>query len=139
MRTSNLSRFAVCIFAASVLLAGCGAAQSTLGVPVSQVGPAGGSASKYLSHVIVIIQENRSFENFFAGYPGADAPMYGCGAPEATERGDKVGSTSSECPSGDRRIKLHQVTFQKEPDLAHYFQSALIDWHDGKMDGFTHW
>ena len=109
------------------------------GLVPSVASPLGAGARKRIKHVIVIIQENRSFENFFAGYPGADAPMYGCGAPEATERGDKVASTSSECPSGDRRIKLHQVTFQKEPDLAHYFESALIDWHDGKMDGFTHW
>src|SRR5579863_4781837 len=30
-----------------------------------------------IKHVIILIQENRSFDNIFAGYPGADAPTYG--------------------------------------------------------------
>ncbi|MBV8583726.1 MAG: hypothetical protein JO241_06995, partial [Candidatus Eremiobacteraeota bacterium] len=29
----------------------------------------------YIKHVVVIVQENRSFENIFAGWPGADAPL----------------------------------------------------------------
>jgi hypothetical protein len=34
------------------------------------------SPGSYIKHIIVIVQENRSFENIFAGWPGADAPMY---------------------------------------------------------------
>ena len=41
----------------------------------------GHPTGQYIKHVVVIIQENRSFENFFAGYPGADAPMFGCAGP----------------------------------------------------------
>jgi phospholipase C len=37
----------------------------------------GHHASHYIKHLVVIIQENRSFENFFAGFRGANAPMYG--------------------------------------------------------------
>ena len=33
--------------------------------------------SKYVKHVVIIVQERRSFENLFAGYKGADAPLYG--------------------------------------------------------------
>ncbi len=79
-------------------------------------------ASQYISHVIVIIQENRSFENFFAGYPGADAPMYGYGL----QGGKSV------------KIPLHQDTFEVEPNLPHEYESALVDWNGGKMDGFNH-
>ena len=72
------------------------------------VRPASGSASQYISHVIIIIQENRSFENFFAGYPGANAPMTGCALPvEAAKRGASRVPFGGEpvrvrgCPPGD--------------------------------------
>lgn len=34
-------------------------------------------ASKRIKHVIIVIQENRSFNNLFAGYPGATTSLYG--------------------------------------------------------------
>ena len=37
----------------------------------------GNPVRAHVKHVVVIIQENRSFENFFAGFPGANAPMEG--------------------------------------------------------------
>ncbi len=96
--------------------------------------PLNSGAHGRISHVIVMIQENRSFENFFAGYPGANAPTYGCGI---GDRGDHQ-LTDDGCPSGDHRVDLHEVKFEKEPNLSHEFESALIDWHNGKMDGFSH-
>ncbi|MBV9232857.1 MAG: hypothetical protein JO030_02335 [Candidatus Eremiobacteraeota bacterium] len=78
-------------------------------------------ASQYISHVVVIIQENRSFENFFAGYPGADAPMYGYGM----VAGKKV------------QIPLHKDTFEVEPNLPHEFENATFEWNGGKMDRFN--
>jgi phospholipase C len=90
--------------------------------------------SHYISHIVVIVQENRSFENFFAGYPGANAPMNGCGKGSAPA--PSTGSGSG-CPSGDQVIPLHQVTFQQEPDLPHVFEASLAEWDNGKMDGFS--
>ncbi len=75
----------------------------------------GNPVHKYIKHVIVIIQENRSFENFFAGYPGADAPLYGY--------------------AGHQKVKLQQITF-KGPNLRHDWHSSLGEWDKGKMDGF---
>jgi len=44
----------------------------------SQEAPVPGlTLSKYVKHVVIIVQENRSFENLFAGFHGANAPMYG--------------------------------------------------------------
>ncbi|MGB6517658.1 MAG: alkaline phosphatase family protein, partial [Candidatus Cybelea sp.] len=90
--------------------------------------------SKHISHIVVIVQENRSFENFFAGYPGANAPMNGCGKGSAVAPGTGSGSS---CPPGEQVIPLHQVTFEHEPNLAHVFESSLTDWDNGKMDGFS--
>jgi phospholipase C len=78
------------------------------------------SGSGYIKHVVVIIQENRSFENFFAGWPGANAPMYGY----AFHAGKRV------------RVRLHQTTFETNPNLPHIWQSAITGWDNGKMDGF---
>ncbi len=75
----------------------------------------GNPVHKYIKHVIVVIQENRSFENFFAGYPGANAPLTGM--------------------ANGQTIQLAPITF-KGPDIRHDWASALADWDGGKMDGF---
>ncbi len=36
-----------------------------------------GSAETKIEHVVIIIQENRSFDNLFQGFPGADTRSYG--------------------------------------------------------------
>src|ERR1700722_16842703 len=66
------------------------------------VRPASGSIGQYISHVVVIIQENRSFENFFAGYPGANAPLSGYGKDSSGKR---------------FKIPLSVVTMEKSPNL----------------------
>ncbi len=69
-----------------VLWVGCsspGTGSTGTHVALPPVRPSSGSASKYISNVIVVIQENRSFENFFAGWPGANAPMSGLRFPSS--------------------------------------------------------
>ena len=77
--------------------------------------------SSYIKHVIVIIQENRSFENFFAGYPGADAPTYGYAINHNHKRVE---------------VTLHQDIFQTNPNLQHDWAAAVKGWDNGKMDGY---
>ena len=81
----------------------------------------GNPASQYISHVVVIIQENRSFENFFAGFPGANAPTHGYAL---THEHHKV------------RVPLHQTTFETNPNLRHQWSDAIKGWNNGAMDGF---
>jgi phospholipase C len=107
---------------------GAGCSQAA-GSSTPQVIPAPASAKtanqvpigNYIAHVVVIIQENRSFENFFAGWPGADAPTYGWYKSCKTCKPFKV--------------KLHATTF-KGYDLVHSYQAAVADYDGGKMDGF---
>ncbi len=112
------------------LLTACafGGAQSIAQNPLpssgesAMAGPsAGNPASQYVKHVVVIIQENRSFENFFSGFPGAYAPTYGY----SKKPGHKP-----------VMVNLHQTTFQTNPNLPHEWQDAITGWHKGKMDGF---
>src|SRR5579862_6442540 len=114
----------------ALLLAGCA---SNVGTPMQSALPPPPGTSVHIKHVVVIIQENRSLENLFAGYPGADAPMSGC----AIANSDSKFSSSSGCPRDDVSVPLQKDTFENNPGLLpHDFGSSLIDWHRGKMDGF---
>jgi phospholipase C len=124
------------VFVASLALfasAGCGSNGAISDVSpqraASGVRPATGHpVGQYISHIIVIVQENRSFENFFAGFPGANAPMFGCASGTGT-------GTSTGCPPGDTQVPLHQISFVG-PDLRHDWDSSIVSWNNGKMDGF---
>ena len=60
---------------ASLALAGCGgSAALPQGAGYS---PFGGLHSSPIQHVVLIIQENRSFDNFFATFPGAHGAKRG--------------------------------------------------------------
>ena len=116
-----------------------GAANGTAGnlqSALPETNPATGNpVSKYISHVVVIIQENRSFENFFAGYPGANAPTFGC--VEAHDNGARsiprlARQSSSGCPSGDTQVPLEPITFESHIDLKHDWYSSIADWDQGK-------
>jgi phospholipase C len=92
----------------AALLAGCGGSQTN-----SAALPTGGlqagavfehrtsdGSDRAIKHVVVIIQENRSMDNLFYGYPNADTQPYGY-----NEKG--------------RRIDLKPVGLQAEWDLEH--------------------
>jgi phospholipase C len=74
--------------------------------------------SSHIKHVVIIVQENRSFDNIFAGFPGSDSQMYGY-------------------MSNGTRVPLHQITFiRPAQDLAHGFEAAYGDYNGGKMNAF---
>jgi phospholipase C len=69
-----------------------------------------------IAHVVIVVQENRSFDNLFATYPGADGTTHGT---------------------------LHngkQFTLTKGPllgkELNHLRSGYLTEYDNGKMDGF---
>jgi phospholipase C len=114
-----VSRLFFAVVVAIVGTAGCasyGSRGSAVGQALPVALPANGNpVHKYISHVVVIIQENRSFENFFAGYPGANAPLQGS--------------------AGGRTVSLHAITFNGQ-DIQHDWSASIADWDNGKMDGF---
>lgn len=136
--------------AVAALFAGCaGFGNGSQGTAMSSLpvgGPGSASTSTHLSHVVVIVQENRSFENFFAGYPGADAPLQGCAIPTTTTGGLRARhrivrsrvrrGTTSVCPTGDIVVPLQKITFSG-PDLQHNWRSSKVSYNKGRMDGFS--
>jgi phospholipase C len=66
-------------FLAAAALAGCSFGSQTLpymqnGAPLRALNDTGAGKIK---HIVYIVQENRSFDNLFQGYPGADTAAYG--------------------------------------------------------------
>jgi phospholipase C len=103
-----------------LLLSGCSPTSGLDGVQSAAgfapnfkaVSPAG----KYIRHIVIIIQENRTFDNIFAGFPGADSSLFGY-----THDGKK--------------IRLRETNFFGT-DMYHGWPAALYDWDNGKMDNF---
>ncbi len=101
--------------------AGCtgGSMGSGTGTPsVGSISPASGT-SAYVQHVVIVVQENRSFDDFFATFPGAD------GATEGLEK----------TPSGDHYIQLKSAPLDSL-SLAHQHLAFKHEYDNGKMDGF---
>src|SRR5262252_263154 len=76
-----------------------------------------------LRHVIVIVKENHTFDNYFGSFPGAEGTL----APE----GENVCVT----PTGTGPC----VRAPDAPthDLCHGHSCALVDWNNGRMDGWN--
>jgi phospholipase C len=100
------------LFCACALIAGCGSDLHQTTVPP----PPGLTTS--IKHVVVIMQENRSFDNLFNGFPGADTVQSGM--------------------SHGRSVPLQAVPMNQGTDLDHSHHSWWRDWDNGAMDGFTH-
>ncbi len=83
------------------------------------------SSNSPISHVVIIMQENRSFDNYFGTYPGAD------GIPSNYCLPENPNATGSPCIkptlSTDPRISK---------DLCHTQTCSLMAYDGGKMDGF---
>jgi phospholipase C len=69
-----------------------------------------------IQHIVVIMQENRSFDNLFNGFPGADTAVSGM------DRGIVVPLTVTPLGNG--------------PDLDHTHTGWWKEWDGGKMDNF---
>jgi phospholipase C len=80
-----------------------------------------------IEHVVFIVKENRTFNNYFATYPGAEGATEG-GTIECTEDG---------CVDGPV-VPLEVAEDVQEHDLTHCFRCGLTAINDGKMNGFNH-
>lgn len=122
----SFGRYALIVTAA--LLAACAAlplsstkgqddTQPPLGVPY---GTSHRSGSIPIQHVVLVIQENRSFDNLFATFPGAD--------------GAKTGRWKTK--TGYKQQKLHEGNLYLPSDITHCSAAFKVAYDSGKMDGF---
>lgn len=100
------NKAALLVLGFSIVLAGCGQSVQSAGNPVK------------IKHVVVIMQENRSFDNLFNGFPGADT----------VQSGSDHGTT----------LQLQPVPLEHGSDIDHTHPGWWADWDNGAMDGFSH-
>jgi phospholipase C len=76
------------------------------------------AATSPIKHVVFIVQENRSFNNLFMGFPGALTQRYGY-----NEKGKKV--------------MLHPQTLLTQWDIDHSSDAFFSAYDNGKIDGWN--
>ena len=79
-----------------------------------------------IKHVIVVMQENRSFDHYFGTYPGAD------GIPQR----DGKFTVCIRDPARNRCERPYHDTSNRSIGGPHEHKDALLDVDRGKMDGF---
>jgi phospholipase C len=70
-----------------------------------------------ITHIVFLMKENRSFDNYFGRFPGAEGTQFGV------------------LPDG-RRIRLVTAQDQIPQDLPHAYSSGVAAINGGKMNGF---
>jgi phospholipase C len=76
-----------------------------------------------IKHVVIIIQENRSFDNLFATYPGANGATTG--------KSKKCAGTMTQCT-----VPLMKYPLKDPADIHHIWQTFTTEYDNGAMDGF---
>jgi phospholipase C len=116
------------LFAASACSSSIGG-PSALPAPVetSGIGP-----GKYIKHVIVIVQENRSFDDLFNCFPGTACVTT---APMADP--NNLGHVTQVAIHPLKFVNCNAHTAGRCGDIDHDYRTAILNWDGGKMDGFA--
>jgi phospholipase C len=106
-------------------IAGVGAVQPAVASPKPAASAPPGIEK--IRHVVVIMQENRSFDHYFGTYPGADGIPMSNGVPTVCSSNPKTGGCVA--PFHDPRLV--------NMGGPHAQQDVVRDVHHGRMDGFV--
>jgi phospholipase C len=100
-----------------VALSGCASGFSQAGLPGRGTFPAANTprTATPIKHVVVIVQENRTVDNLFQGFPGADTQAWGY--------------------AGKRRVQLKEIPLDTG-DIDNSYAASIQSYDGGKMDGF---
>jgi phospholipase C len=123
--------------AAGAVLSGCSPATRTLH-DVTTVKPAGSDLGA-IEHVVMLMQENRSFDHYFGTYPGVrgfdDHPRGSLGAFAQPWSANKT------LPPVGRLLPFHLDTASTDTectfDLSHAWPAQHACWNEGRMDAFV--
>jgi phospholipase C len=127
LELTAMSKFilGVFLFAATLSLYACGAGSSSLPASATpqgvkrHVSPLSGSTP--IEHIVLVIQENRTFNDLFATFPGATGTTVG---KEIVHR-------------KARSINLAEVHLTGSRNLNHSYQGFLIAYDNGNVDSFN--
>jgi phospholipase C len=114
----RVSTIALCCLLATMTLAACANTTPTTTTPASGI--------QKIKHIIIIMQENRSFDSYFGTYPGADGIPMANGVPTVCVPDPRTG----QC------VKPYHNPQDLNHGGPHGVPSARADIDQGKMDGF---
>jgi phospholipase C len=122
-------------FSAIAVLAACGSTAQTEGTPQATGDDAGSKADAPgsttgddgsttvmppanfpIKHVVVVVKENHTFDNYFGTFPGVEG--------------------TTQCLTSQGMIPAPKAPDSTPRDLCHEHSCALSDWNGGKMDGW---
>ncbi len=118
-RSPRLLPLAALLLAAffSVLLEGCSGGGSTPSAAGPLPPPPPAKQGKYFTHIVIVVQENRTFDNLFATFPNAD------------------GTTRGKTHNGKTYL-LRKANLESPISPNNGYQYWKRDWNNGKMNGF---
>src|SRR5579862_4020472 len=117
--------FGILAAAASVALGACGNGSGESSSPPIAAADHRKSGSTPIQHIVLMIQENRSFNNLFATFPGATGTTTG-------EELVKVGSSYQQ-----KKIQLDEVPLEDKHSLTHLYHAYHTAYDNGAMDAFN--
>ncbi len=91
----------------------------------SSEAPSGPAGLEAISKIVIVLQENHTFDNYFGTYPGADG---------TAGKGLLVPSS----PGGPPNVAPVHSPSLTPRDLNHNWAAAHADFDSGKMDGFVY-
>src|SRR5438128_3839099 len=89
--------------------------------------PSASGAIHKIQHVVIIMQENRSFDSYFGTFPGADGIPMQNGVPTVCVPDPKSGTC----------VKPYHDPKDRNAGGPHAAKNATADIDGGKMDGFV--
>ena len=105
------------------LLFACSSPKSQLDIPDGPTNPQPDASltpdapvNVPIKHIVVVVKENHTFDNYFGSFPGADG--------------------ISMIPTSGGMIAPPMAPDSTSRDLCHQHSCALTDWNGGKMDGW---
>jgi phospholipase C len=85
--------------------------------PVPSPSPSPIPGKTPIKHIVIVLQENRTFDNIFHGFPGADYAKFGY-----NHYGQKV--------------RLPELPLMTPWDPSHDYENWVVEYNDGAMNGF---
>ncbi len=82
----------------------------------SDTSPGAIDPGQFIKHVVVIVKENHTFDNYFGSFPGADG--------------------TTECQTSTGMITCPHAPDKTPRDFCHEHACALADWNNGQMNGW---
>ncbi|HYL26274.1 MAG TPA: alkaline phosphatase family protein, partial [Candidatus Nitrosotalea sp.] len=136
--------FLFCATAATLVACGGSGPPPVTPLPALRQREASGMTSP-VKHVVIVIQENRSFDNFFATFPGADGTTTGKAAAMPASVASACKDDGQPVITQPTSIPLTKVTltgdgfknnFGADEDLVHIHSGFETERDQDKMDGF---